>query len=92
MGAANLRHLGKQLVVIGLLEVHLVVDGISHLSLIPLLNASKRILQKLTFFPLADYNDVRAQPLTNTHTSQAHQNNTYHIVINLIFETIWWWL
>ena len=33
----NLRNLSKQLVVIGLLEVHLVIDGISGLSLAPLL-------------------------------------------------------
>ena len=33
----HLRHFSEELVVIGLLEVHLVVDGISHLSLIPLL-------------------------------------------------------
>ena len=33
----NLRNLSKQLVVIGLLEVHLVINGISGLSLAPLL-------------------------------------------------------
>ena len=40
----NLRNLSKQLVVIGLLEVHLVIDGISGLSLAPLLQTSSYAL------------------------------------------------
>ena len=50
------------------------------------------IVPRLTFFPLEDYNEVSSYTLTTAYSQHPHHNNTYHIVINLLFETIWWWL
>ena len=77
--AQYLGDLSKQLVVISLLEVDLVIDGISHLSLIPLLYIIKEISEShlLSVGRLQHVSSSLSTPASLHSTSIP---NTYHVV------------
>ena len=78
--AHYLGDLSKQLVVISLLEVDLVIDGISHLSLIPLLHIIKEVSESHLL------SVGRLQHVSSSLSTPASLHNkfiptTYHVVI-----------
>ena len=78
----NLRDLSEELVVIGLLEVDLVIDGISLLILAPLLNTSFRTLKTLPSFRWRTIREVSYYTHNSHQTQRTDHHTTYHFVIN----------
>ena len=77
----NLRNLSKQLVVIGLLEVHLVIDGISGLSLAPLLQITSIWDEYAPSFRWQTRARLETSSINIYQINHSIIHPTYHVVI-----------